>query len=572
VIAALRLILATIALCGAPALAQQFASPTADLQALAYHDVRVTVTRDFDGDQFAVSAEHLAQHFSWLRSNGYTAVSLDDLIAARDGKRALPPRAVLITFDDGLRSVYTQVFPLLRIFNYPAVVSVVTSWIETPAPVVYDDRTLDAEDFLTWAQVREMQASGLVEIASHSHALHAGVPANPQGNLQPAAVTRIVADGRYENEDAFVARVGADLARSSTEIRTHTGRSPRAITWPYGAWNEPAREAAERVGLPVSLALNAAHRYDGPGTVIARELIAANPGVGDFAGAFAPPRLRPLMRALQVDLADVFDPDAQRREQRLGALLDRVKTSGASHVLLRAGADTDADGRADALYFPNRELPVRADLFNRAAWQLATRAHVQVFASLPLDAFALPEPAAERIASIYADLAMHAGFQGLLLEEVGEEAAASSRALRQSVVAAVRRHRPEVVTVSEMRANVRATDADALTASLGATLDEHDFTLLTVQPAPLDVAAASRLCNRLMPAIAAQPKGVQRTLIGLPPLGPADDAEAVGKALATLGACGVRNFAWAAGAVPATDAELSRLRHLMSAADMPWRE
>jgi hypothetical protein len=123
-----------------------------------------------------------------------------------------------------------------------------------------------------------------------------------------------------------------------------------------------------------------------------------------------------------------------------------------------------------------------------------------------------------------------------------------------------------------MRANVRATDADALTASLGATLDEHDFTLLTVQPAPLDVAAASRLCNRLMPAIAAQPKGVQRTLIGLPPLGPADDAEAVGKALATLGACGVRNFAWAAGAVPATDAELSRLRHLMSAADMPWRE
>ena len=45
---------------------------------------------------------------------------------------------------------------------------------------------------------------------------------------------------------------------------------------------------------------------------------------------------------------------------------------------------------ADALYFPNQVLPVRADLFSRVAWQLRTRARVQVYAWMPVLAFRLP--------------------------------------------------------------------------------------------------------------------------------------------------------------------------------------
>ena len=47
------------------------------------------------------------------------------------------------------------------------------------------DRSVPREQFVTWPQVREMVASGLVEVASHSYSLHKGVTSNPQGSMPP---------------------------------------------------------------------------------------------------------------------------------------------------------------------------------------------------------------------------------------------------------------------------------------------------------------------------------------------------------------------------------------------------
>jgi biofilm PGA synthesis lipoprotein PgaB len=87
----------------------------------------------------------------------------------------------------------------------------------------------------------------------------------------------------------------------------------------------------------------------------------------------------------------VYDPDPAQAEKNLGKLLDRIKAMKLSFVFLQAFADPDGDGVADALYFRNRHLPMRADLFNRVAWQLKTRAGVEVFAWMPVMAFELPD-------------------------------------------------------------------------------------------------------------------------------------------------------------------------------------
>ena len=109
---------------------------------LAYHDVRDQVSDDFDRDQYAISTRNLIDHFSWLRVHGFVPVSIDDILLARDGTTPLPDNAVLLTFDDGFRSAYTHVLPLLKLFDYPAVVSVVTNWIENDAIVTQGGRTL----------------------------------------------------------------------------------------------------------------------------------------------------------------------------------------------------------------------------------------------------------------------------------------------------------------------------------------------------------------------------------------------------------------------------------------------
>jgi poly-beta-1,6-N-acetyl-D-glucosamine N-deacetylase len=134
------------------------------------------------------------------------------------------------------------------------------------------------------------------------------------------------------------------------------------------------------------------------------------------------------------------------QETQLGKLLDRIKSLKVSTVYLQAFADPDGNGAADSVYFPNRHLPMRADLFNRVAWQLRTRTGVKVFAWMPLLSFELPpgslsenmrvasdehskskdgyprlspfDPKTRKlIAEIYEDLGKHAIFDGILFHD-----------------------------------------------------------------------------------------------------------------------------------------------------------
>src|SRR3954469_16720501 len=117
----LLFLLAVLALVPARA-ADRFAS-------VSFHDVV-----DFKGDldDEAVTVDRLIGFFEWLRANRWTAISLDDVEAARRGKKPLPERAILITFDDGYRSVYTRVFPLALAYRIPIVVALVGEWVEPP--------------------------------------------------------------------------------------------------------------------------------------------------------------------------------------------------------------------------------------------------------------------------------------------------------------------------------------------------------------------------------------------------------------------------------------------------------
>src|SRR5687767_11107715 len=214
----------------------QLAAAAADtFIVLCYHEVRDDV-RDYP-DPYAVDADALVLQFAWLKGNGYRPVSLDQILEARRGGKPLPAKAVLLSFDDAYLSFYTRVFPLLREYRFPAVLGVVGRWIDRPDEpgALYGEKsTVPDAEFPSWSQLREMVASGLVEIASHSYDLHRGVSANPQSNQQPAATARVydAATGRYEEDASWRSRVRADLARNSEVIARETGRRPRAIVWP----------------------------------------------------------------------------------------------------------------------------------------------------------------------------------------------------------------------------------------------------------------------------------------------------------------------------------------------------
>ncbi len=417
---------------------------------LCYHDVQEDVR--VIPDPYAVDTAQLVAQFAWLKENSFHVISLDDVIAARDGRRALPDKALLLTFDDGYRSFYTRVFPLLKLFNYHAVVALSGHWLEAPAggTVEYEGSQVPRGKFLSWEQISEMGASGLVEIASHSYNLHRGIPANPQGNLTPSAVTYgFEAGSGYEDERAHVLRIRADLARNSALIKSRIGRAPRVMVWPYGRDSGQAIEITRELGMPFAMNLDGgANEATGDTSRIRRDLVINNPALNDFI-ALVDKGLAPApQRVVHVDLDYVYDADPRQQQANLDRLLDRIRALRVSTVYLQAFSDPDGNGQAESVYFPNRHLPMRADLFSHVAWQLSTRALVKVYAWMPVMAFELPsnsaiaeltvqssDPAApasgnryrrltpfsaevrDTVGEIYEDLARHARFDGLLFHD-----------------------------------------------------------------------------------------------------------------------------------------------------------
>ena len=409
---------------------------------LNYHDI-VSAKGPFNSTD--VSIDHLEEHLAWLKKTGYRIISVQNVLDAAAGKAVLPDKAALLTFDDGYQSFYTQVFPLLKKHHYPATLALVGTWMDGNITATDPGKPL-----LSWAQISELVQSGLVEIATHSYDLHKGVMANPQGNTQAAAVTRIYDDPMlvYETDEEYRERIHNALLKSAEFIFQHTGIRPRVMVWPYGEYNQITVQAAREAGMPITMGL-----VDGSNTIanisaMRRLIIAQDPDVHEFAEIVSKMRVNRSLRVAHLDMDYIYDKNAEQTERNLDVVIQRIKDMHINTVFLQAYSDPDGDGNAEELYFPNRHLPVKQDLFNRVAWQLKNVARVKVYAWMPIMAYQgdVPESwyvqewrdgkaqkpshiytrlspfnpeARQYVAEIYEDLAKYCNFDGILFHDDG---------------------------------------------------------------------------------------------------------------------------------------------------------
>jgi len=338
--------------------------------ALAFHDV---VDKE-SADEDAVTAGNLVSFFEWMRANGWNAITLDDVARARAGTRPLPDRAILISFDDGFRSLYTRVYPLVLAYKIPVVASLVGGWIDHDSGAVR----------ISWAQAREMQLSGLVEFASHSYDMHHSHLANPQGGEQPMDASRAFDTVKgYETEDEYRERIRADLELSRSVMQKELGRAPRALAWPYGRSTGAAEDEALAAKFEFLLTLDPEPGFPGALPIVPRLLPVRDPDLAWMVlniGA-EPPNA---VRLVRLNPGVLSPDDPNTFEKALGGAIERLRVLGATSVVVDA-AIVGPSGRLET-WFPNRVLPVKADVLSRIVWQLRTRASVEVAVSLPVAA------------------------------------------------------------------------------------------------------------------------------------------------------------------------------------------
>ncbi|MEJ2898160.1 poly-beta-1,6-N-acetyl-D-glucosamine N-deacetylase PgaB [Acinetobacter sp. NS-4] len=390
---------------------------------ITFHDVRDDVTSG-DHDLYAISTKNLAQYFAWLQQEGWVPIRLQDVWLARQKKKHLPPKSVLLTFDDGALSSYTRVFPLLKQYNFPAVFAISTSWINGNTKDPYE--AYGKNNLMNWDQMREMQQSGLAEFGSHSDNMHKGIVANPQQSMEPAAITRTYLPQlkRYETDAAYQKRIIEDLKKSKEILDFQLGIKTLAIFWPYGAVTKESEELALKAGLPMSFSLGSMSTLADAGTTYQRALVMGNPTpemlhteMLDFL-TFANEEYKQRKSFVGFDLAEMVSPNNKIFNQKLGQLLDQINALKSNTLLLKVVADENRDGKIDVAYFPNSQLSMRRDLLNRTVWQARTRIDNRVYAELPIS---IETKQGLNLATLTGDLVKNnTSIEGLMIE-VGDE-------------------------------------------------------------------------------------------------------------------------------------------------------
>lgn len=133
--------------------------PSLNTSILMYHSI------GNNGVLFTVTTEDLEKQLVFLKKGKYNVIRLADLVEKMRNKEKVPPKTIILTFDDAYRDNYLNTFPLLKKYNFPATVFIPTDYIGKEM-INSEGKTIPV---MSWSEAQEMEESGLIDFASHSH-------------------------------------------------------------------------------------------------------------------------------------------------------------------------------------------------------------------------------------------------------------------------------------------------------------------------------------------------------------------------------------------------------------------
>ncbi len=343
-----------------------------------YHDVVANDNaKALEKDPYAITEKRLEEHFELLKKEGFTPISLKQYENYVERKGILPEKPVLLSFDDGRESMYTRIYPILKKYNYPAVFAIILSYMDTTIPPA------DIEKMVTWEQLREMQASGLVEVASHTYNMHNFVVANHYGDrYQNVATIWWQDDNKYETENDFNARITGDMLTGKSLFDKNMGYSSNILVWPFGVYTQYSVDSAKKSGYEYQLMLNDDVKLADK-NCLSRYIIYGNPSNEEMLNMLNHTYKKKNMIAGQIDIDMIYDALPEQFERNISEAIEKLNRMNANTVFLQTFADEDGDGNVDEVYFHTDKMKVKADVFNHVTIKLK-EAGFQVYAWMPV--------------------------------------------------------------------------------------------------------------------------------------------------------------------------------------------
>lgn len=173
--------------------------------------------------RLGVSPATFERQMRFLRERKYNVIPLEELADLIRNKREIPPKTAAITFDDGYLDNYTQAFPVLKKYNLPATFFVVINRI---------GKHLGNDDYMSWAQIKDLSESGLITIGSHS--------------MNHPNLSEIESEQEMESE----------ILESKNILEERLGRKVNLFSYPFGGINHLARSIVISSGYQAAVGTN----------------------------------------------------------------------------------------------------------------------------------------------------------------------------------------------------------------------------------------------------------------------------------------------------------------------------
>ncbi len=253
---------------------------------LSYHYVVPRDTIKEPNNNAIVAAEDFAEQMAYLKEQGYQTLFLSELVTMLRTGEELPEKAVVITFDDGYENNYQYAYPILREHGLKASIFVVVNY-SLPKP-----QDLDPEHVISWSphlsleQMREMIASGCIEIQSHSYDGHGNVTMNASGKQGPYLVSRryLREEGRMETAAEYKERISRDISRAREVLESELNVPVTVFAYPYGRSNKKLLAALQDAGYEGAVLIRSGYVNAKTGVyTIPRLVVRQNMTVEEFA-------------------------------------------------------------------------------------------------------------------------------------------------------------------------------------------------------------------------------------------------------------------------------------------------
>ena len=166
------------------------------------------------------------QQMKYLKENGYRVISPQQLVDFLEYRRQIPKKSVLITMDDGYKSVYEVAWPILKKYDFTATLFVYTDYVGISRKAI------------SWDELRVLKANGFT-IGSHS-----------------VAHSDLTGKNQDETEEEFQNRLKKEIFLSKKILDTKLGQDTLFFSFPYGRYNSDLMKMVKSAGYKIAVTVD----------------------------------------------------------------------------------------------------------------------------------------------------------------------------------------------------------------------------------------------------------------------------------------------------------------------------